>query len=268
MLNIILFKKLPYEIRLTIYVSLLSYKRKKKKFNIVLNDLSNINKIHFLKEDLIHYTGTRFIEKVFDRISIENLLFVNSLKILNNRFQSNTRFVLFYDDNEFYIKNGNLTILYNKDNKVQKLPFNYQDIVSFDNDEIQNNTIILQNDIKTINIKFDYNNYLLQVIQISILDDYILMQSSDSYKRYFKRTSIWDFNRYQKNLSSELDYPRYNYLFKQIHIKRTVDNIEIKSFKKNLLKYDNGNYYKTLWKFAPQEIVTELFNLNSNLINI
>ena len=233
MLNIALWKKLPYEIRLVIYVSLLVYEKKKIKFNRVLEELLCINKIKFNNEDILYYNNDRFIEKAFNRLSTENMLFLNSLKIIykihkpvqGTGHRNSLRFVLLYDDQEFMIKYGNLKIFYNKNNKVEELPFYFQDLIVFYKDEIMDQVIQIQNIDLSFNIKIDYNSYLSQYILISNLfylnENKILSENIFSLqnKRYFKRTYLnntYDFKRDDNHLLSELDYPRYNYLSKKI----------------------------------------------------
>lgn len=255
-MNIALWKKLPYEIRLVIYVSLLIYEKKKLKFNIVLEQLLGINNIKFYNEDILYYNNDRFIEKAFNRLSIETMLFLNSLKRLCTKTRNTTRFILLYDDEEFMRKYGNLKIFYNYNNKLEELPFDFQDVIIFYKNEIMNKVIQIQNMDLTFNIRINYNYYLSQCVQISNIKHDILS------KRYFKRTYLsntYDFKRDENHLLSELDYPRYNYLFRQICFYKK-NNCKIKTLKHNLLKYDNENYYKKLWKNAPQQILDKFDN--------
>ena len=153
MLNIALWKKLPYEIRLVIYVSLLNYSKRKEKFNIVLKQLLDINCMNYrLKEDieqgdvstvsdiienqLLFYTGAKSFSKlVFCALSIENWIFTNFLQYIINKdiSLSNNRLYLLYDDYEMYNKKGNLKLCYFHKLLKQLVynPFNYGDICIF-----------------------------------------------------------------------------------------------------------------------------------------
>ena len=91
MLNLILFSKLPYDIKLILYVSLLTYSKKKTKFNIILREieqLSNINLSNILDSNL-YYENENFVRICLNRLSIENMLFINSIYLdLNRAFRN------------------------------------------------------------------------------------------------------------------------------------------------------------------------------------
>ena len=223
MLNLILFSKLPYDIKLILYVSLLTYSKKKTKFNIILREieqLSNINLSNILDSNL-YYENENFVRICLNRLSIENMLFINSIYLdLNILYGENTRFILIYDDEKIFREIGNLKIKYFRKNKIDEYIIRYNDSLIFNKNELGNSIIRIETLDGCILTDIDYDNYIFQNFRISFIKEFDI---SKMYKRYFKRiyfkrdynVSKNTFTRNSENLSSYLNNPRYEYLLKK-----------------------------------------------------
>lgn len=223
MLNLILFSKLPYDIKLILYVSLLTYSKKKTKFNIILREielLSNM-KLSNISDSNLYYENENFVRICLNRLSIENMLFINSIYLdLNILYGENNRFILLYDDEIIFREIGNLKIKYFRKNKIDEYIIRYNDSLIFNKNELGNSIIRIETLDGCILADIDYDNYIFQNFRISFIKEFDLCKM---YKRYFKRVyfkrdynvSKNTFTRTNKNLSSYLNNPRYEYLLKK-----------------------------------------------------
>ena len=101
MLNILLFSRLPHEIRFTIYIGLLTYYKKRLRIKGIIDEINDLSKINLdeTSESNLYYDNDSFTKRIFNRLSLENTLFLSSIHgKMRYLYSNNSRFILHYDD--------------------------------------------------------------------------------------------------------------------------------------------------------------------------
>lgn len=247
MLNILLFSKLPLEIRFTIYIGLLTYYKKRLQIKGIINEINDLSKINLneTSESNLYYDNDSFTKRIFNRLSLENTLFLSSIHgKMRYLYSNNSRFILHYDDERIFRELGNLHVNIFTEFDKKTYILNFDSFLIFNKNELKNSMIRIETLDSVILSNFDYNNYLFQDYKISFVWNFNRITDKRYFKRiYFKRITYniiqkSYFIRKNEHLSSEYDYPRYKFIFEKIMT--TKGNLK--------------NYYKQLAKNIPNNI--------------